>query len=253
MATGKIEVSTDKRALFENTAKLISDAAHDAIARQGRFSFVLTGGSTPKGLYELLASDAWRSRIEWSKVHLFWGDERFVPATDAQSNYGMAKAALIDRIKLPAQNIHRIVTENTTPDSCASNYEADIREFFSASRGTFPSFDVVLNGMGSNRHVLSLFPGRPTLHEKSKLVVADYIPEVSIDRITMTAPLVNAAREVVMLVAGSDKAEALRDVLYGPQDVENKPAQLIDPGSGKLIWMLDRDAAAQLPAKDSRL
>lgn len=246
MNRGTINVAVDKPTLFEGTAKLISDAARAAIARSGRFALVLTGGSTPKGLYELLASDEWRSRIEWSKVHLFWGDERFVPATDPQSNYGMAKAALIDHLQLPSANIHRIITENTTPESCANAYEEDIRTFFKAPPGVFPSFDFVLNGMGSNCHVLSLFPGRPTIHEKSRLVISDYIPEVSMDRITMTAPLVNAAREVVMLVAGKDKAKALQEVLDGPVNVDEKPAQLINPKHGPLIWMVDQDAAAQL-------
>ena len=247
MAVGKIVISSDKKDLFTRTAKLIVDAADEAIARSGRFALVLTGGSTPKGLYELLASDEWRSRIDWVKTHLFWGDERFVPSDDSQSNYGMAKKALIDHLRIPAENIHRVVTENTTPEICANTYAEDIRKFFGIGVGEFPAFDFVLNGMGSNRHVLSLFPGRPTIHEKKKLVVADYIPEVSMDRITMTAPLVNAAREVVMLVAGNDKAEALKDVLYGSRDVDLKPAQLIDPKSGNLTWMVDKEAASQLP------
>lgn len=248
MDSRKIVVAADKSALFTETAKVIVDAAHVAIGRSGRFAFVLTGGSTPKTLYELLATEEWRQKIDWSKVHLFWGDERFVPATSEQSNYGMAKKALIDRLELPSNQVHRIVTENTTPEFCAEGYEEDIREFFKADPGIFPSFDLVLNGMGSNRHVLSLFPGRPTIHETLHLVVADYIPEVRMDRITMTAPLVNAARTVVMLVAGADKAEAVKDVLFGDLDVDRKPAQLIRPKSGDLTWMLDKDAAAQLPA-----
>jgi 6-phosphogluconolactonase len=247
MAVGKIVISSDKKELFQRVAKLIVEAGEEAIARSGRFALVLTGGSTPKGLYELLASDEWRARIDWVKTHLFWGDERFVPSTDSQSNYGMAKKALIDHVRIPAENIHRVATENTTPEICANAYAEDIRKFFGVGVGEFPAFDFVLNGMGSNRHVLSLFPGRPTIHEKKKLVVADYIPEVSMDRITMTAPLVNAAREVVMLVAGNDKAEALKDVLYGSKDVDVKPAQLIAPKSGNLTWMVDKEAAAQLP------
>ena len=246
MTQTRIVVSENKEQLFTATAKLISDAAREAIGRSGRFALVLTGGSTPKSLYELLASDEWREKIDWSKVHLFWGDERFVPATDAQSNYAMAKRALIDRLDLRAEQIHRVVTENTTPELCAQAYEKDIREFFHSAAGEFPSFDFVLNGMGSNRHVLSLFPGRPTIHEKRKLVAADFIPEVHMDRITMTAPLVNAARQVVFLVAGSDKADAVNDVLFGAQDVDKKPAQVIQP-NGELIWMLDKDAAAQVP------
>jgi 6-phosphogluconolactonase len=243
----KIVVAADKAALFTDTATVIADAARAAIARSGRFAFVLTGGSTPKSLYELLASDEWREKIEWSKVHLFWGDERFVPATSEQSNYAMAKRALIDRLELSASQIHRIVTENTTPEFCAESYEEEIREFFKVGAGIFPTFDLVLNGMGSNRHVLSLFPGRPTINETSRLVVADFIPEVRMDRITMTAPLVNAARKVVMLVAGEDKAEAVADVLFGAQDVDKKPAQIIQPEDGELIWMLDSEAGSQLP------
>lgn len=247
MAEGKIVVAQDKKELFQRTATLILDAGNAAISRSGRYALVLTGGSTPKGLYELLASDEWRTRIDWTKVHLFWGDERFVPATDEQSNFGMAKKAMIDHLRIPAANIHRVVTENTTPEVCADAYARDIREFFGALPGMFPSFDFVLNGLGSNRHVLSLFPARPTIHEKTKLVVSDYIPEVSMDRITMTAPLVNAAREVVMLVAGADKADAVNDVIYGPRDVDLKPAQVIAPTSGRLTWMLDHNAAAKLP------
>lgn len=249
MAVGKVEVSADKKELFQRTAKLIADAGEEAIARSGRYALVLTGGSTPKGLYELLASDEWRNRINWTKTHLFWGDERFVPATDSQSNYGMTKKALIDHLRIPAENIHRVMTENTTPEICAEAYAETIRKFFDVEVGAFPAFDFVLNGMGSNRHVLSLFPGRPTIHESKKLVVADYIPEVSMDRITMTAPLVNAARQTVMLIAGADKAEALNDVLYGSKDVDLKPAQLIDPKTGNLTWMVDREAASQLPKR----
>jgi 6-phosphogluconolactonase len=243
----RIVISADKTQLSENTAEFIVEASRSAIARSGRFAFVLTGGSTPKNLYELLATEKWKDRIEWAKVHLFWGDERFVTATDGQSNYRMAKEALIDRLELPAANIHRVITENTTPESCANSYEQEIRKFFKASSGVVPSFDLVLNGMGSNRHALSLFPGRPTLHEKERLVVADFVPEVKMDRITMTAPLVNAARQVVFLVAGDDKAEAVSDVLFGPRNVDEKPAQLIQPDSGELIWMLDAAAASQLP------
>jgi len=247
MDRGKVEISADPKALFESAAQRISQAAHAAIARSGRFSLVLTGGSTPKGLYQLLASDGWRGKIEWSKTHLFWGDERFVPASDAQSNYAMAKTALLDHLDIPAEHVHRIVTENVNPVDCANGYEEEIREFFHSPAGVFPAFDLILNGMGSNRHTLSLFPGRPTLKEKARLVVADYIPEVSMNRITMTAPLVNAGRSVVFLLSGKDKAEALKDVLYGAEDIDAKPAQAIRPKHGELVWMVDREAAALLP------
>jgi 6-phosphogluconolactonase len=247
MERGTVRVAADKGALFESAAELIANSARAAIARSGRFALVLTGGSTPKGLYELLASDEWRDRIVWNKTYFFWGDERFVPATDSQSNYAMAKVALLDHLNLPAANIRRIVTENTTPEVCANKYAADIQRFFQAPPGTFPAFDFILNGMGSNRHTLSLFPGRPTLHEKSRMVVADYIPEVSMNRITMTAPLVNAGKTVVFLLSGKDKAEALNDVLYGAVDVDRKPAQAIRPTNGELVWLVDRDAASELP------
>ena len=247
MERGQIVVEKDQEALFQRTAKLIVESSKAAIARSGKFSLVLTGGSTPKGLYQLLASEEWRLRIEWAKTHLFWGDERFVPAMDKQSNYGMAKEAMLDALQIPAENIHRIVTENTTPEVCANAYEEDIRTFFMSPPGVFPAFDFILNGLGKNCHTLSLFPGRPTLHEKKRLVVADFIPEVSMDRITMTAPLVNAGRRVVFLLSGMDKAEALKDVLYGPVDIEKKPAQLIQPKRGELMWLVDSDAAWLLP------
>jgi 6-phosphogluconolactonase len=244
---GQVRIAADQKALFDQAAELIVRTAREAIARNGRFSLVLTGGSTPKGLYELLASREWRDRIDWKKTHLFWGDERFVPATDSQSNYGMAKRALLDYLTLPAANIHRIVTENTTPEACANSYAREIENYFEMAPGVFPSFDFILNGLGSNRHTLSLFPGRPTVHESSRLVVSDYIPEVSMDRITMIAPLVNAGRMVVFLVSGKDKAEALQDVLFGAIDIDRKPAQAIKPNSGELIWLVDKEAASRLP------
>jgi 6-phosphogluconolactonase len=244
---GQVRIAADLKSLFDQAAELIVGTAREAITRNGRFSLVLTGGSTPKGLYELLSSREWRDRIDWNKTHLFWGDERFVPATDSQSNYGMAKRALLDHLKLPAANIHRIVTENTTPEACANAYARDIENHFEVSPGLFPSFDLILNGLGSNRHTLSLFPGRPTVHEDTRLVVSDCIPEVSMDRVTMTAPLVNAGQIVVFLVSGKDKAEALQDVLYGAIDIDRKPAQAIKPNSGNLIWLVDKAAASRLP------
>jgi 6-phosphogluconolactonase len=248
----RVEVFPDHESFFRAAAELIVNEAHAAITRSGRFAFVLTGGSTPKGLYELLASDEWRDKIDWSKVHFFWGDERFVPASDKQSNFGMAKTALLDHLPVPAANIHRIVTENTTPEICAANYEADIRRFFGTVGKPFPSFDLMLNGLGSNRHTASLFPHRPTLHERERLVVADFIPEVSMNRITMTAPLHNAAHKVVFLVAGKDKAEAVNDVINGARDIETKPAQLIHPENGELVWMLDSEAASLLPNREPK-
>lgn len=248
---GSVHVSSDLKALCEDAARRIVGQAAQAIAERNQFTLVLSGGSSPESLYELLAKPEWREQIDWSKVHLFWEDDRYVPPDDALSNYRMVREALLGKIEIPEDNVHRMRTELPTPEQTAQLYEDEIRAVVH-SEDTFPSFDFVVLGLGENGHTASLFPHRPTLHERSKLVVADFVPEVDMHRVTMTAPLLNAARTVAFFVSGQSKADVVREVITGPHRPEDLPAQLIAPASGDLLWLLDADAAARLPSEISQ-
>ncbi len=239
---GKVIVTPDVASLDEACAEMIVQSASEAIAARGRFTIALSGGSTPKPLYALLASEPWIKRIDWARTHVFWGDERWVKSTDKQSNYRMANEALLQKVPVPAANVHRIDTDHGEPDEAADAYEDEIRSFF----GPKPQFDFNLLGIGTNGHTASLFPGRPTLQERERLVVADNIPEVHMWRVTFTVPLINDSRTILFLVAGAEKAQVLADVLHGPQEPERLPSQLIRANHGSLLWLLDEAAAANL-------
>jgi 6-phosphogluconolactonase len=189
-----------------------------------------------------MASEPWRDRVDWSKTHFFWGDERYVPATDKQSNFKMANDAWISKIPVPAENIHRIPTQPEAPEEAAQNYENEIRKLF----GSRPQIDFNLLGVGTNGHTASLFPGRPTLHERARLVVADDIPEVNMWRITFTVPLINDSRLILFLVSGKEKAAVMKEVLQGPRDPKRLPSQLIHPNGGQLVWLADEAAASEV-------
>jgi 6-phosphogluconolactonase len=226
--------------LLPALADFIVEEANKAIAGEGRFNFVLSGGSSPKKLYELLASGAYRSKINWSKVFFFFGDERYVPADDPDSNFRMAQLALFDPLGISEDHIFAIDT--TLPaDESARAYEEDVRVHFKNRPCTF---DLILLGLGDNAHTASLFPHTRVLHETKALVAAEFIEEVKMFRITFTAPLINLGRAVVFLVYGAGKAEAVRQILEEPRDIERYPAQLI--GKKNSIWFLDKAAAAKL-------
>jgi 6-phosphogluconolactonase len=239
---GKVLVAPDTTALDEANAEMIVQSAADAIAARGRFTIALSGGSTPKPLYALMASEPWRNRVDWSRTHFFWGDERWVPSTSNQSNYKLANDAWLSKIPVPQENIHRMQTDRGEPEEAAEEYENHIRHFF----GNDPQFDFNLLGIGTNGHTASLFPGRPTLQIRDRLVVADNIPEVHMWRITFTVPVINNSRQIVFLVAGAEKAHILHEVLRGPLEPERLPSQLIRANNGSLIWLMDEPAAAEL-------
>jgi len=242
---GERRVYSDSERLANAAAELFVSTAAESITAQGRFRVALSGGSTPRNVYQLLAGESFRNRIDWSHVDLFWGDERYVPADDRDSNYRMTAEALLRHVPIPAGNIHRVPTEISPPENAAKSYEEDIRRLFGDSVSV-PQFDLIYLGLGTNGHTASLFPHSPTLHEKSRLVLADFVSEVKTWRISMTAPLLNRGRTVAFLITGQQKAQVLRDVLLGPRDPERLPAQLINP-EGKLLWLVDKPAAALLP------
>jgi len=213
-----------------------------AVARQGRCALVLSGGRTPRRLYELLRG-RFGQEIPWPQVDLFWSDERYVPYDDPQSNYGLARSALLGGISIPAENVHPMPTQHSDPEEAAQEYETLIQRYFS---GRSPRFDLLLLGMAANGHVASLFPGHPALHERRRWIVAVTVPADPPRRLTMTFPLINQAAEVAFLVAGPAKAEAVRRALHPGTPVEDTPAVGVLPASGTVAWWLDAEAAAKL-------
>jgi len=231
--------------LFAAAAELVASAASEAVAERGRFTIALSGGSTPKSLYTLLATNA-RTSLPWDRMFFFFGDERHVPPTDPESNYRMADEAMLSKIPVSQSNVFRVIAENPDAKAAADAYEQTLRKFFSLEAGQVPSFDLILLGMGPDGHTASLFPGTEGLQEKSKLVVANWVEKLKTSRISLTLPVLNGARCVAFLVSGTDKAAVLKSVLEGDAPGEQYPAKLVRLAQGKLIWLLDRAAASGL-------
>jgi len=241
----EIRTLTTPQELFEAAAEEVVRAAKEAVAQRGRFTIVLSGGSTPKNLYNLLATNA-RTVLPWDRMFFFWGDERHVPPTDPESNYGTAEETMLSKIPVAAGNVFRIPTENPDAAAAAEAYEQTLRKFFQLGPGEIPTFDLILLGMGPDGHTASLFPGTAGLQEKSRLVIANWVDKLKTSRLTLTLPVLNAARCVVFLVSGTDKAPALHAVLKGDAPGEQYPAKLVRLSQGSLIWLLDRAAASEL-------
>lgn len=231
--------------LFQAAAEEVLHSATEAVARRGRFTIALSGGSTPKNLFTLIAANASAS-LPWAQIFFFWGDDRHVPPTDPESNYRMANETLLSKVPVPPANIFRIPTENPDASSVAETYEKTLQKFFALQPGEFPRFDLILLGMGPDGHCASLFPETEALQEKSRLVVANWVEKLHAHRITLTLPVLNAARRVAFLVSGSDKAAVLHEVLEGDAPGEKYPSKLVRPSDGKLIWFVDRGAASQI-------
>ena len=216
--------------------------AEQAMSRRGRFAVALSGGSSPKKLYELLASPAYRSRVNWEQTYFFFGDERNVPQNSPDSNYLMAKKALFEPLAIRPAQVFAVDTR-LAPAEAAAQYGVDVEEFFGEQEARF---DLVLLGLGDNAHTASLFPNTPVLHDKTVSVQEVWLPIEQVFRITFTAPLINQARAVAFLVYGAGKAEAVHQILELPRDVDKYPAQLIELAGEKVDWFLDEPAAAQL-------
>ena len=242
-ARPRVQVFDDAEAVARGAAERFVELGQAAIDARGCFSVGLAGGSTPKRTYELLASEAYREQLNWSKVHIFFGDERCVPPDHSESNYRMANEALISRVSIPPPNVHRI---NGLGDAVAnaSLYEDELRTFFNPA--SWPRFDLVLLGMGDDGHTASLFPGTKALAERQAWVVANWVEKVGAFRITLTAPAINHAANIAFLVTGATKAERLLEVLRGALDPEKLPSQLIQPLDGSLFWLVDKAAAGRL-------
>lgn len=215
---------------------------NDVLKTQDRFTIALSGGSTPKALHELLAKPPYVGQIPWLQLHVFWGDERYVPIDDAQSNAGMAYDTLLGHVFTPEDQIH-VWRTDLEPDRAAADYDRILHEYFGETESTF---DLVLLGMGDDGHTLSLFPGTEVVHEQTAWTKAYFLDQQNMYRLTLTAPVVNRASCVLFLVAGPKKAAPLRAVLEGEYQPDTYPAQVIKPVNGDLVWMVDAQAAADL-------
>lgn len=225
----------------------MAECARRAVAARGRFAVALSGGSTPRALFQRLAEPPRRDEIPWARVEVFWADERCVPPDHPDSNYGMARAALLDPIGVPAERVHRVPGEAPDPAAAAAACEAEIaRALGGTPGGPPPVLDLVLLGMGADGHTASLFPGTAALAERRRWVMANFVPRLAAHRITLTYPILNRAAHVLFLVAGADKAEVLREALEGPPEPERLPAQGVRPDAGELVWLVDRAAARRL-------
>lgn len=225
-------------------AERIAEIARAAVAERGRMTWALAGGSTPRRLYELLAQPAWDARLPWNRVDFFWGDERAVPPKHPDSNFGMSQAALLEPRQIDRRRIHRWQSEATDLSAAAAGYQRELAQLAGiAPEGPPPALDLVLLGMGSDGHTASLFPQTEALTEQRRWTAANWVPPLGSWRLTMTYPLLNAAREVIFLVTGADKAERLAEVLQGPPDRQRLPSQGVCPARGRLAWYVDRAAA----------
>jgi 6-phosphogluconolactonase len=228
----------DARAAASQCAAKILEVLSAAQADSGRATLAISGGSTPKLMFEEMA----KASFDWPRLHLFWVDERGVPPTDPQSNYKLARETLLDATHFPPGNVHRIEAERGA-ELAARLYEAEIRQFFRIAPGQLPRFDVIHQGMGPDAHTASLFPGQPLIDDQKNLVAAVYVEKFQQWRITLLPGVLRAAKHTIMLVAGEDKAEPLRSVLHEPYNPRKYPAQIVDGDGRTVLWFLDRAAA----------
>lgn len=241
MSAGDVRVFPTLEDASRGLAEEVASALRRAVEQRGRMAIALSGGSTPRRLYQILARE--HSGLPWPRTHVFWGDERWVPRDSADSNYRMARETLLDAVPIPPENVHAVPTHMDRPEDAAASYEGELAGLFGDGP---PRFDVMLLGMGEDGHTASLFPHSPALAARDRWVVAAEARAEPVQRITMTLPVTNNARAVHLLVAGATKREPLRCVLVSPEDPERCPAALVHPSDGSLTWWLDEEAAVGL-------
>jgi 6-phosphogluconolactonase len=244
MAEGEMIICQDTAELSRLTAERLGQLVNQSVQDSGRFAVALSGGSTPKHLYSLLASPGYRERISWRNVHLFWGDERCVPPDHPESNFRMAQEAFLSKIEITGENIHRMRGEQE-PRAAAAEYEKELQKFFGLNSGVLPRFDLILLGIGQDGHTASLFLGSDALNDTEHLVVAPFVAKLNSYRLTLTLPVLNNAANVWFLVTGAGKADAVKQAFSGSSDL---PAASVQPVNGKLLWFITQDAAPGIPA-----
>jgi 6-phosphogluconolactonase len=253
MSSRLIRVFANVESLSEAAAHEFVRCSRDAVTQRGRFTVALSGGSPPTRLYQLLAAEPFRAGVDWGRVEFFWGDERGVPPDHPDSNYRMAREAMLERLPIPAEHVHRIEAERADRDAAARDYEGVLAGMFGIRAGREPpALDLILLGMGPDGHTASLFPHTAALNETQRWVVPNRVPQLNTERLTLTRPILNRGREVLFLVAGADKAERLAEVLAGPANPTRLPSQSIQPDNGQLLWFVDAAAAARLPPSLTR-
>jgi 6-phosphogluconolactonase len=247
VAHRSVELFANGMEIARRAADDIVRIAREAAAASGVFTIALSGGSTPKMLYALMAEHpTLRNSLPWDKMHVFFGDERHVGPGHADSNFQMATDAMLSKVPLQPEQIRRIKGEYEDTAQAAAEYEDEIRRQFGLKPGEFPRFDLILLGMGNEGHTLSLFPGTKALHETKRIVTHNWVGKLYTDRITLTAPAANAAANIFFMVTGSDKACALKAVLEGPHEPDQLPSQMIQPTNGSLSWLIDAAAGSIL-------
>ncbi len=233
------EILSDQGSLVERAVQLIVEKIQSAIAQRGQCTVALAGGGTPKPVYEKLA----QQNLPWEKLHIFWGDERYVPADHPDSNQKMAREAWLDHVAIPAENIHPMPTTGQDPVVDAKKHEQDLQTFFQCGAGEWPSLDIILLGIGDDGHTASLFPQTEALTVRDRLITVGNKGDSQ--RLSFTAPLINQGRTVIFLVAGANKRPALREIFAAQGDAMQYPARLIQP-QGELWWLLDQEAGAAI-------
>jgi len=243
----EIRILPDGAAIAKRAAQEFIQAAANAVRARGTFNVSLAGGSTPKALYGLLATDpVYRSQVPWDKTHLFFGDERHVGPGHPDSNFRMATEAMISRVPLTKEQVVRIKGEYQDTEEAAREYEQALQSHFKLKTGEYPHFDLLFAGMGNEGHTLSLFPGTKALHANGRIVVRNWVGKLYTERITLTALAASNSSQIIFMVTGADKAPALKAVLEGPYEPEQLPAQLLQPTNGKLLWLVDTAAGSML-------
>jgi 6-phosphogluconolactonase len=241
----EIRVQPDPEALFKTAAAEYVRLAKAAVKGSGRFTVALAGGSTPKSLYSLLASGTVPG-VPWDKTYFFFADERHVLPDHPDSNFRMASEAMLSKAPVPADHVFRVPAEIPDPDTAALSYEQTLRQFFELQEDALPRFDLILLGMGPDGHTASLFPGTGALRDDENLVAANWVEKLKSWRITFTYPVLNHAANVIFMVTGAEKADALHEVLRGERDPETYPSQRVRPIKGHVLWLVDQAAAAKL-------
>lgn len=236
-----VEVLDDKTALLHRSLDIFMESLKSAIAERDQFTVALAGGGTPKPLYEMIANQS----LPWEKIHIFWGDERYVPPDHPDSNQRMAREAWLNRVAIPPENIHPMPTDAPEPAEAAAKHDAELRQFFQVEPGQFPSLDLILLGIGDDGHTASLFPHTQALHVRDRLITVGNKDDNP--RITFTAPFINQAQTVMFIVSGATKQTALAHILAEQGDEQTYPARLIHP-VGELWWLLDKSAGEHVSA-----
>ena len=242
----EVLVLPDPAAIAAEAAERFAAICARAAASRGACAVALSGGETPKRLYAVLASDAYRRRVPWERLQVFWGDERCVPPDDPRSNYRVARDLLLSKVPVPVEHVYPMPGDTADHEAAAAAYEKTLRAALPRTADGWPRFDLVLLGLGDNAHTASLFPHSAVLRERDRAVVAEFVKDAGMWRMTLTAPGLNRAAETLFLVSGASKAEAVRAVLEGPADPDEVPAALVRPVDGRVTWLLDAPAASRL-------